>query len=213
MDKKIENDAGYLWVFDYDNAEFERVRELCLADTNNKLRENYTKEKLKISDHIFFAIQYGFDNEPIAMCGVKEYTPDVCRIFNRWYLFPKSRGPWSKREELISALRFMNGSMRELFKLKYKLYFISMQQRNSKRAGKQLWWKAFTTMIYSLNKRWKSYDDGLVQVHEGNLASCYQNIIYMTIDNYTFEDWNPKIMSYDKHALRMNYEASLRNTT
>ena len=33
MDKKIENDVGYLWAFDYDNEEFERVREICLADT------------------------------------------------------------------------------------------------------------------------------------------------------------------------------------
>ena len=88
-----------------------------------------------------------------------------------------------------------------------------MQQRNAKKAGRQLWWKAFTTMIHSLNKRWKSYDDGLVQVHEGNLASCYQNIIYLTYKEFQFKDWNPKVMSYDEHALRMNYEASLRNTT
>ena len=47
----------------------------------------------------------------------------------------------------------------------------------------------------------------------GNLASCYQNIIYITYKEFQFKDWNPKVMSYDEHALRMNYEASLRNTT
>jgi len=213
VNKKIENDAGYLWVFDYDNEEFERVRTLCLTDTNNKLRENYTKEKLKISDHVLFLIQYNHNNEPIAMGGVKEYTADVCRICNRWYLFPNSRGVWGKKAELMMAIQFLLSSFKEIYKLKYKFYFISMQQRNSKKAGRQLWWKAFTTMIHSLNKRWKSYDNGLVQVHEGNLASCYQNIIYMSYKEFQFEDWNPKVMSYDEHALRMNYEASLRNTT
>ena len=39
--------------------------------------------------------------------------------------------------------------------------------------------------------------------------SDYQRLKWVT----TFEDWNPKVMSYNEHALRMKYETSLRNTT
>ena len=36
MNRKIENDAGYLWVFDYDNEEFERIVENQALDINER---------------------------------------------------------------------------------------------------------------------------------------------------------------------------------
>lgn len=218
MDKKIKTAVGTTWFFDYDNEEFERVRNLCLEE-DNWLRENYTQDKLKITDHDWFTISYSNDGDPICFGGLKRYNSHVGRLFNRFYQFPKHRSYSGSKMLLnninrnqLKAFKQVIGTSIILSKKDYDLFFISMQQRKSlfKQA---IWWK-FTKNYFLKNyDNWNSYDKGLVQVHDGELASCYQNIIYYTKNNYTFEDWNPKVMSYNEHALRMKYEASLRNTT
>ena len=209
MDKRIKNEAGELWIFDYDNSEFEKVREICLSDEKNWLRDNYTKENLKISDQVCYCVQYDHSGKPILMSGIKEYTPHVARLMNRWYLFPKDRGKsWSHREELMLTLKVLNSSFRDIMRLKYDLYFISMQQRRAMISGQQLWWKMLCRTLQSFSKKWVNYKGGLVQVHPGELSTCYQNVVYLPFNDYTFEDWNPKVMSYDEHTLRMRHESA-----
>lgn len=218
FDKKIKNDIGVLWLFNYDSPEFEKVRELCLQDENNWLRDNYTQENLKVTDHVRFAVQYDHDSNPLLMAGVKELTPDVARVFNRWYLFPVARTStknWTHDPALIkifAQLLSPNGTpFWEMMEIDYKLLCISMQQRHEKKVGQQLWWKIVYRTIKRMTDEWKNYDKGLVQVFPGELSTCYQNVIYLTKDNYTFEDWNPKIMSYDEHYLRFNHESDIQN--
>ena len=213
MDKKFKIAVGTIWIFDYDNKEFERLREICLSDKDNWLRDNYTKENLKISDHIFYCVLYDHDGNPIAMSGVKEYNKDVLRYCNRHYTFHNTR----KQRAIPSMFsKEVMDSFPDLLKIVFdnvdhKLFFISMQQRN-KRAKQQQWWK---TAVKLMNKfhgiEWTNYDKGLVQVANCKETSCYQNVMYYTRGNYTFEDWNPKVMSYDEHALRMDYETSIQH--
>lgn len=214
MDKKIKTAIGTTWFFDYDNEEFERVRNLCLEE-NNWLQENYTQDKLKITDHDWFCVSYSNDGDPICFGGLRGYNSHVGRLFNRFYQFPKYRGSLgSKMYSNINQMKAFAQTIRVstlLSTQKYDLIFISMQQRKSL-FRQALWWK-FVKSYFKNNYDWQSFDNGLVQVYEGDLASCYQNIIYYTKNNYTFEDWNPKVMSYNEHALRMKYETSLRNTT
>ena len=213
MDKRLKIAAGTAWFFDYDNDEFEKIRESCLQDKDNWLRENYTVENLKISDHVFYCIIYDHEENPIGMAGGKEYNNDVLRLFNRWYAFPNNRVSLA-RTALIPQ-KFM-ASFNDIFKFihrnfKYNLYFVSMQQRN-KRAKQQIWWKTAVTVATKFsNSRWINYDKGLVQVANCEETSCYQNVMYYTRGNYKFEDWNPKVMSYDEHALRMDYETRLQH--
>ena len=213
MDREIKINAGTVWIFDYDNKEFERVRELCLSDKNNWLRDNYTKENLKISDHIFYCVLYGHDGNPIIMTGVKEYNKDVLRYCNRHYTFPNTRKyqakpPMFSKELMDGFSDFLKFTLENV---DHKLIFISMQQRN-KRAKQQLWWKAIVKLMSEFhNIEWINYDKGLVQVANCEETSCYQNMMYYTRGDYKFEDWNPKVMSYDEHALRMDYETRLQH--
>lgn len=213
MDEIIDIASGKAWFFDYDNEEFERVRNICLSDKDNWLRDNYTPENLKISDHKFFCIAYDKNGAPLAMAGGKEYNKNVMRLLNRWYFFPR------KMSSLCAATFYpkhymisMSECLAFVFKnFDHKLFFVSMQQRRSKRVGQQLWWKAAYAFVKTWDKkmRWQNYDKGLVQVANCEETSCYQNIMYYTRKNYTFEDWNPNIMSYNEHTLRMRYESSL----
>lgn len=212
MDKTIDIALGTAWVFDYDNAQFEKVRDQCLRE-DNWLRDNYTKENLKISDHKFYIVIFDHAGNPWAMAGGKEYNRDVIRLFNRTYTFNRDRVSLARTALLPQKLIV---SFNDIFKFihrnfKYNLYFISMQQRN-KRAKQQMWWKtAISVATKFSNSQWTNYDKGLVQVANCEETSCYQNVMYYTRGNYKFEDWNPKVMSYDEHALRMDYETRLQD--
>jgi len=213
MDKTIDIACGKAWFFDYDNEEFERVRNICLNDKDNWLRDNYTPDNLKISDHKFFCIAYDKLGEPLAMAGGKEYNKDVMRILNRWYFFHRKTSSlcvaaFYPKDYMIALSELLDFTIKNY---NHKLFFVSMQQRRSKRVGQQIWWKAANAFVKTLDKkmRWQNYDKGLVQVSNCEESSCYQNVMYYTRNNYTFEDWDPKIMSYDEHTLRMRYESSL----
>lgn len=211
MDKTIDIALGTAWVFDYDNVQFEKIRELCLQE-DNWLRNNYTKENLKISDHKFYIVIFDHSGNPMGMAGGKEYNPEVMRYLNRWYMFPNKRVNFLKAtlmsKNIISSFSDIFKFIHKTFD--HKLFFISMQQRQNK-ARQQLWWKVVTKTINTTqSSKWKNYDKGLVQVADCEETSCYQNVVYYTRGNYKFEDWNPKVMSYDEHALRMDYEARLQ---
>jgi hypothetical protein len=205
IDNTIETKDMRLWIFDYDNPEWERVRELCLEE-DNWLRANYTKERCKISDHKVFYIAYFLDGRPFTFGGIKEYTPDVARAFNRMYVFPYARAAskfvWHHGLMVNTILPALESALG----FKYKLLFISMQMRDRKYNGVQRWWEFWKKSWFSWTSDWKSYD-GLVQTYPSEDLTCYQNIVYRESDNYTFTDWNPKTMTYDEYAKK--YQALL----
>ena len=75
------------------------------------------------------------------------------------------------------------------------LFFISMQSRERNYEGEQRWWQQWKKIWLSFKGEWKTVE-GLVQVVNGEDPRCFQNIIYKHSDNFTFEEWNPKILNY-----------------
>jgi len=209
MDKIIDLDEYRLWIFDYENEYFEKVRAKALEE-DGWLKDNYQPEKFTVSDHVVIGILYdNVTNEPIGFGGLKEFTPDVVSMMHRFYLFPELRAdknPMNHKNGkiFVETLKAMQWFVET--QTSYKLGVIHMQQRSAKKAGQQIWWKLMCKIVKSADERWTNYKDGLVQTYPGEATSCYQNLLYLELDDYTIEDWNPKTMSYDQHALRMEHE-------
>jgi len=202
IDKTIITDNIKLWLFDYDNEEWERVRSLCLEE-DNWLRENYTKERCKISDHKVFYIAYMPNGEPLKFGGVKEYTPNVARAFNRMYGFPKYRSPKKFTWHHGLMLNTILPAMEEVIEYRYNLLFVSMQMRHRVYNGEQRWWQYWKDSWFSWSNEWKAYD-GLVQTYPSEDLNCFQNIVYRESDNYKFSDWGPNTMSFTEYAKKLN---------
>jgi len=215
VDKIVKTDRGELWIFDHDNSQFEDIRSLCLKDETNWLRENYTQKKLKISDHLFFIVIFDKLGNPLGFAGGKEYSPRVIRWLNRLYTFPQQKSSYkiNVTEECFAGLAptLELDTMLNIAEVDHDLILVSMQQRKTKHHGQPMWWKVVHKFLNGIDDNWTSYDKGMVKVHEGELSSCYQHITYISRNGYSIEDWNPKILSYDQHTLRMNYEADIKN--
>jgi hypothetical protein len=197
IDKTVITETCRIWIFDYDNDEWERVRALCLEE-DNWLRENYLPHRCKISDHKAFFIAYFHDGRPIMFGGLKEFTPNVARMFNRMYGFPYLRSVKDFHFNHSILAKDIMPAMEEAIGHKYDLMFVSMQQRARKYAGKQGWWKHWCDSWFELTTDWKVYD-GLVQTYPAENATCYQNIVYRESENYKFSDWNPNTLTYTEY--------------
>lgn len=200
IDKTFITEDIRLWVFDYENDEWERVRSLCLEE-DNWLRENYTTKRCKISDHKIFSIAYMPNGDPLMFGGIKEYTPYVARAFNRMYGFPKYRSPKKFNWHHGVMINTIIPAMEEALGFKYDLTFVSMQMRKRTYDGKQRWWEYWKDSWLSWSNDWKEYD-GLVQTYPSEDLTCYQNIVYRELNGYTFNDWNPKTITYEEYDKR-----------
>jgi hypothetical protein len=203
IDNTIYTEDFKLWVFDFENPEWERVRNLCLEE-KNWLRENYLPHRCKITDHKVFFISYYLDGRPMMFGGIKEYTENVARVFNRMYAFPYVRSPKKFSWHHKIMIETIMPAMIESIEKKYKLIFTSMQMRNRKYQGEQKWWTYWKNSWFEYAPDWKEFN-GLVQTYPAEEASCYQNIVYKDSLDFTFKDWNPKILTYQQFYDRFNY--------
>lgn len=195
--EEFENDTYRCVVFNKTTDEWIRVRNLCLQE-DNWLRENYLEKNCVVEDHDIFSITYIKETGmPIVFCGIYNngrYHPSVGRALNRFYLFPEYRSTdLRNRMKVIHDL--VLSSMVKLNPIKRDLLFISMQPRERNYEGEQRWWKQWKRIWTGFGGGWKSVD-GLVQVVNGNDPRCFQNIIYKDSNEFSFEDWNPKILEY-----------------
>lgn len=197
IDKTIYTENFKLWLFDFDNAEWERVRNLCLEE-KNWLRENYLPNRCKISDHRLFFITYYLDGRPMMFGGIKEYKENVARIFNRMYAFPYVRSVKKFNYHHKIMIKNILPAMENSLDKKYDLLFVSMQMRERKYTGEQKWWKYWKDSWFEYATDWKT-TDCLVQTYPAEEASCYQNIVYRDSSNFTLSDWNPKTITYDEY--------------
>jgi len=201
IDVTLETNEIKLWIFDYDNDEWERVRNLCLEE-DNWLRENYLPHRCKVSDHKVFFIAYYPDGRPMMFGGIKEYTNDVARVFNRMYAFPYVRSVKKFKHHHGIMINTILPALETAIDKTYNLLFVSMQMRERTYKGNQKWWDFWKKSWFSWTQSdWKDFD-GLVQTYPADNATCYQNIVYREKNNYTFKDWNPTRMSFSEYNER-----------
>lgn len=196
IDTTIVTDDIRLWIFDYENEEWERVRSLCLEE-NNWLRENYLPHRCKISDHKVFFIAYYHDGRPMLFGGIKEYTDDVARVFNRLYGFPYARSVKNFKYHHGLMINTMIPALEQAIDKEYNLLFVSMQMRERSYQGNQRWWDFWKKSWFSWTQEWKDFN-GLVQTYPADNATCYQNIVYRERNGFTFDDWNPVRMTFEE---------------
>ena len=76
MDEYVKFNGGYHWIFDKDSDRFEEIRQKILSE-NNRLRENYTHDKLVIEDHVYMCAFCHDDDTVAGIAGLKEISPGV----------------------------------------------------------------------------------------------------------------------------------------
>jgi hypothetical protein len=178
----------YKRIFYKSDAEFERVRSLCLEE-DNWLRDNYTKENLVIEDHSGYIVVYDLATDrPLAMGGLfndGRWPPNVARMLNRSYIFPDRRN--RSTAELINALELVHKwVVLPLIELNnYDAYFITMQNREKKTSKR--WWDIMRhTLNASSNNFWTEADN-YIQTCPSQCQSCWQNYIYHEIVPGSFQ--------------------------
>lgn len=173
--------------------EFEEVRRECMADKDNWLRENYSKDNLVIEDHRGFVVSYRKDTgEPMGMGGVYAsglWDQHTARILNRMYVFPKYRQHGMKglglgwnhvSEHIINPLMDAND---------YKLYLISMQDRGRPR---HTFFKAMVKSFQSSISGWTEEEDMLIKSCYQDVKQCYQYFMYHECEEGYYDNWKNK---------------------
>ena len=94
MTNKYDLDNTHVKIYYESTSEFEKVRDICLEE-DNWLRNNYTRENLKIEEHSGYGVLYQTSTgKPMVMGGVfndSRYPPNVAKQVNRLYTFPDFR--------------------------------------------------------------------------------------------------------------------------
>lgn len=189
-------------AFDKSTDEWNRVRSLCLQESDNWLRENYTEQNCVVEDHDIFCIAYDKKTgRPVSFGGVYNngrYDPRVARTINRFYVFPEFREVDTLKRRMATIHNNLIPFMQEVSPIKRDLLFISMQTRDRDYYGEQVWWTAWKRFWMIAAKDWVA-PDGLVQVVAGEDPRCFQNIVYKEYNNFKFSDWNPKQLTFAEH--------------
>lgn len=177
--------------------EFERVREICLEE-DNWLRNNYTKENLKIEDHLGYSVIYQKETDrPILMAGVysnKNFPANVARMANRLYLFPEFR--CSRKNMIESYIIYHQRIVKPLMDINnFDVYITTMQNR--KRGGKG-WWEVWKKMMRDASKSMWVEPDGYIQTCPFMVQKCWQNFVYTETRPGAFLEWSPKLISHDE---------------
>lgn len=191
-------DDFYHKIYFEPSNEFEKVRSFCLEE-NNWLRHIYTKENLKIENHLGYGvIFYKRTNEPVGMAGVfndGRYPPNVARHLHREYLFPKFRQ--RTRQGLIDMLTlYKEHLLNPLSKINnFDVYILAMQNREKKTT--KGYWDIFNKTVVKVAPEWK-LGNGYIQTCPFNVQKCWQNFVYTETINGAFEKWNPTIISHEE---------------
>ena len=184
----------YTKIYYETSTEFEEVRKLCLQD-NNWLSSNYTKDNLVVEDHNGYAVAFTKDtNEPIIMAGVynnSRYPPNVARMVNRLYTFPKFR---TNRKNMIDGFKLAHEFIiYPLIKVNnFDGYFITMQNRPKESKG---WWNIWKNAMQLSSDNYWTESDRYIQTCMWPVQKCWQNFIYKDITPDTFSKWNTTLIN------------------
>jgi len=186
-------------VYHEDCAEFEEVRELCLAE-GNWLSHNFSRARLSISQHSGFAVIWDKrTKEPAAFAGIyrneKLFPKNVARIGNRTYYFPKYRSrsysgfikQWKLGwTHVVEPLKQIND---------FDCYFMSMQNRQKKKT------KGYFDLIFEalqeVSKGWNKHDKYL-QTCPFPVQNCWQNFAYLEMTPGAFKQWSPVTIDHSE---------------
>jgi hypothetical protein len=190
-------DDFYHKIYFESSEEFEKIRSLCLQE-NNWLGYLYTKENLKIEQHLGYGvIFYKETDEPVGMAGVfndGRYPSNVARHLHREYLFPKFRQKTRQgllemftlyREHLLYPLSSINN---------FEVYILAVQNRDKKVS--KGYWNIFSKTVVEAAPEWK-IGDGYLQTCPFNVQKCWQNFVYTENIPGAFDKWNPKIITHE----------------
>ncbi len=194
MIDRFDPDKAYHKIYYKSCDEFEQVRDICLQE-NNWLRDNYTRENLKVEDHTGFCVCFRKDtNEPMVMGGVfndGRWPLNVGRMLNRAYVFPKFRS--RSLSELTVAFKILHHHV--IFPLmaanSYDIYFQTMQNRDkpSKR-----WWGVWKEAMAGAAPGIWTEEQGYLQTCPWPVQKCWQNFVYHEATPGKFKEWNPVII-------------------
>lgn len=170
---KLITSEFYHKIFTEDCDDFEKVRKEILKE-DNWLKDNYTENTFKVSDHIGVSVVYHNSGNLFAVAGLYEYDSQVARTFNRTYIFPKWRA--NNFNQIVSNFTIGQKHILEpLDKIKtYPTTIITMQDRRKSRIWVKKWkdacFKAFTDDWY--------FDGNHIKTCDPEIDVCYQNFIW-----------------------------------
>lgn len=58
---------------------------------NDPLGKNYSPKNLKLNEMVHYSFVFDSDNEPEHAAGCQRLSPNVVRVFSRYYVYPKYR--------------------------------------------------------------------------------------------------------------------------
>jgi hypothetical protein len=177
-------------------AEFEEVRELCLAESS-WLADNYTKENLVVEQHYGYGVVYQKSTgKPMVMGGVfndGRFPNTVAKMVSREHTFLDFR---MTRKDMIDGFKVTCKLIDSLIAVnQFDCYFISMQNRPHR--PRKRWWDVWTTaMIEASNGSWKTVD-GYLQTCPWPVQKCWQNFVYLETVPEAYSKWNPQVINHD----------------
>lgn len=198
MNNRYDLADTHIEIYYSSTPNFERVRELCLAE-DNWLRHNYTKENLVVEHHAGYGVVYQTSTgKPMVMGGVfndSRYPANVAKMINRLYTFPEFR---MKHTDMTDGFRVTCSLIDKLVTINsYEVYLITMQNRN--RGGKR-WWDTWVKhMDIASNGKW-TLGQGYAQTCPWPVQKCWQNYVYLETVPGKFAEWNPTIINDEEWA-------------
>ena len=170
---KLITSEFYHKIFIEDCDDFENVRKEILKE-NNWLKDNYTENTFKVSDHVGVSVVYHNSGKLFAVAGLYEYNKNLARTFNRTYIFPDYRS--KSFDGIVSNFKIGQKHILEpLDKIKkYPSTIVTMQNRRVSRKWVKIWAKA---CMKAFNDPW-FHNDNYIKTCEPDIAVCYQNFIW-----------------------------------
>lgn len=197
---RFDPSRAYHVIYQADDPEFERVRQLCLAE-DNWLRDNYTKDNLRLEQHKAYCVAYrqGTD-EPMVMGGVfndGRWPGNVGRMLNRAYVFPRFRS--RTLSELTVAFKILHHHV--IYPLMAAtdcdVYFQTMQNRVKPTKG---WWQVWKQAMAGAAPGLWIEQEGYIQTCPWPVQKCWQNFVYHERHAGAFAHWAPEVIDHNQWA-------------
>jgi len=197
MNYRYDLSDTHVEIFYHTTERFEQIRDSCLKE-NNWLRNNYTKDNLKVEEHSGYGILFKTStDEPMVMGGVfndGRYPPNVAKQINRLYTFPKFR---MKPKDMTDGFRCTCKLIGELAEVNsYEIYLITMQNRPNRR-NNGFWTSWCKHMDIASNNSWNK-GKGYIQTCPWNVQKCWQNYVWQETRQGAFGEWSPKIINHSE---------------
>jgi hypothetical protein len=178
--------------------EFEEIRELCLSETDNWLRDIYLPENLIIEKHRGYSVVFHkASGEPAGMAGLfndGRYPSNIARHLHREYLFPKFRVNHSVAVLTQGLKMYHEHIIKPLDQHhKFDAYFVAMQTRD-KKSTKGYWNRVFSRAMLDAVPGFRK-GPGLIQTCPWPVQKCWQNFVYFEHVEGAFDRWSPQVIS------------------